>query len=358
MTADPLVPDRQLGRPKKPRPIGGFFERHPTTASCIGPSLIDAWTGGRPHAGFINARSAFAALVAQLEPGTIWLPAFLCPAMIGPTWADRVRFYGVEADFIPNLKRVEAEARTGDLLLVVATFGQPIGPDAEAVITRRPDLHVVEDRAHALDAGPAAEGRWMLYSPRKLLGVADGGLLVAPIDAGVLPCPEPIDAALAEALWRAPDLRATDPVGLDNARWHGANQEKEVAMTVSRASISPDSLAILGQTGIDDLTRPRRSNWRVLDARLRPWSAQTSEPAAPPLGYVLNLEPDDRDRLRSLLISARIFPAVHWPELASPAEDFPREHAWTGRLLTLPCDHRYDQADMARIANLVVDALT
>lgn len=340
------------------RPVGGFFERHPTTAPGIGPSLLEAWTAGRPHAAFVNARSAFAALIVQLQPRTIWLPAFLCPAMVSPVWAERVRFYGIEAGFIPDLSRVETEARPGDLLLVIATFGQPMGLEVEAAIARRPDLHVVEDRAQALGAGSAAEGRWLLYSPRKLLGVADGGLLVAPDAAAILPRAEPINAAHAEALWRAPNLRATDPDGLENSLWHAANQGKEAAMTVSRASISPESLAILQRVGMTELAEPRRRNWRALDARLRPWSALAAEPPAPPLGYLLDLEPEVRDRLRASLSTANVFAAVHWPQLASPADDFPREHGWTRRLLTLPCDHRYEQADMARIADLLVEALT
>lgn len=339
-------------------PIGGFFERHPATALSAGQCLLETWTARRLHAAFLNARSAFAALIAQLEPEAVWAPAYLCPAMAHPAWAGRMRYYGVEAGFVPDLSRVEAEARPGDLLLVVATFGQSIDPETEALIARRPDLHVVEDRAQALDAGPASEGRWLLYSPRKLLGVADGGLLVAPYATAALPQPEPIDPASVEGLWRAPKLRAGDPHALSKADWHGANQEKEAMMTVTRASISPDSLAILHEVRTTDLVEPRVRNWRILDRRLCDWSALPAAPIAPPLGYVLDLEPEIRDRLRASLYDARVFAAVHWPVLASPAEDFPREHAWTRRLLTLPCDHRYDASDMARIADLVVEALT
>jgi dTDP-4-amino-4,6-dideoxygalactose transaminase len=341
--------------PVLPRPIGGFFERHQTTGPVKGPSLLEAWTAGRPYAAFTNARSAFAALIAQLEPGTVWLPAYVCPVMVSPEW--RIEFYEVGPGFTPNLSRVETEAEAGDLLLLVAFFGQPIDAETEAVVARRADLHVVEDRAQALDAGPGADGRWLLYSPRKLLGVADGGLLVAPDALANPPHPEPIDKDLVEAFWRASDLRAADPDGRDNARWHAANQVKEATMAVARASISPASLSILDETGVASLSEPRLRNWEALDARLQPWSALPADPSAPPLGYVLDLEPEDRERLRARLISARVFPAVHWPELASPPEDFPREHVWTRRLLTLPCDHRYDAADMARIADLVAEVL-
>lgn len=344
-----------------PRPVGGFFERHArhgqeaATGASPEPSLLDAWTGGRPHAAFVNARSAFAALVTTLAPPTLWLPAWLCGDMVQPTWTVRVRFYSVGQGFVPDLDLLETEARPGDLLLVVAAFGLPIDESTRAFIARRPDLYVVEDRAQALNPGVEAGGGWVLYSPRKLLGVADGGLLV-PSEAGLI-LPQPSGAPDAEPLWRAADLRAADTKALDGPLWHAANQAKEAAMTVSNQAMTPDSLAILRTTPLSSLTTPRLNNWRSLDARLRQWSPLSVDPMAPPLGYVLDLEPETRDRLRSRLNAARVFAAVHWPELASPAATFPREHGWTQRLLTLPCDHRYGETEMAAVAELVVDTL-
>ncbi|WP_396593476.1 hypothetical protein [Brevundimonas sp. R86498] len=337
------------------RPIGGFFERHTAGPGAVGPGVLDAWTGGRPHAAFVNARSAFGALVAQLEPATIWLPAWLCRDMVQPAWSDRVRFYPVGPGFEPDLSAVKAEAQAGDVLLVLAAFGLPIDDATRALSTARPELHMIEDRAQALDAGPGSGAGWTLYSPRKLLGVADGGLLVARDKDCVLPLPG--TAARADLLWRAPDLRAADPAGRENALWHAANQSKETAMDVSGAAMTADSLALLSGTPLSSLTAPRLRNWMTLDERLDQWSALPSKPAAPPLGYVLDLEPEVRDCLRARLTSARVFAAVHWPDLASPAGLFPREHAWTRRLLTLPCDHRYTEVEMAGIADLVDEVL-
>lgn len=337
------------------RPIGGFFERHAAGAEAVGPSVLDAWTGGRPHAAFVNARSAFAALMAQLAPSTVWLPAWLCRDMVQPGWSDRTRFYPVGPGFRPELGAVQAEAKAGDVLLVLAAFGLPIDDATRAVIAARPDLHVIEDRAQALDAGPGSGAGWTLYSPRKLFGVADGGLLVASSSGSALPLPDAV--ANSAELWRAPDLRAADPGGRENALWHAANQTKEADMDVRGAAMTADSLALLSGTPLASLTVPRLRNWKALDERLGRWSALPAKPSAPPLGYVLDLEPGVRDHLRARLNSARVFAAVHWPELASPADQFPREHAWTRRLLTLPCDHRYTEAEMAGIADLVVEVL-
>ena len=181
-------------------PIGGFFERHDPDDRAGGISVLEAWTGDRVWAGFVNARSAFAALVESLSGVTVWLPAFVCSDLVDPSFAGRVRFYPVGQGFVPDLAGVEAAMAAGDLVLVVAYFGEPVAEAVEAFARRRPDLRIVEDRAQALDPGPAAEDRWVLYSPRKLLGVADGGLLVAPVGHSVLP--QPSATAESAALWR------------------------------------------------------------------------------------------------------------------------------------------------------------
>ena len=340
----------------RPAPIGGFFERHaPGAATVDGPSVLEAWTDGRPYAAYANARSALAALAALQPAARVWLPAFICADVMAGLSPSRVRFYPVLDGFKPDLAPVDADATAGDLVLLHAPFGLPIGKAARAFAARRSDLCIVEDRAQALGPGlPPAVG-YALYSPRKLLGVADGGLLVAPDNAA--PLPQPTTAADAEALWRAPTLRAADPEGRDNATWHVANQAKEAALQAGSAAITPQSLAILSGTPIASLAGPRLANWQALHDRLAPWSALPASPAAPPLGYVLRLDPKVRDHLLAALHAARIFAAVHWPKLASSAADFPREQAWTRELVTLPCDHRYGPAEMARIAAHVLEVM-
>lgn len=336
-------------------PIGGFFQRHGSDGAVAGLSILDAWTEGRRYAAFVNARSAFAALAAAFPQAVVWLPAFLCEDMAQSAYADRTRFYPVEDGFEPELDIVTAEAKAGDLVLVVAYFGLPVSQRVWATLARRRDLRIVEDRAQALGPGLGDGPDWRLHSPRKLLGVADGGLLIARDDTAFLP--RPSGAPESTALWAAPLLRQADPLGRDNAAWHAANQAKEAAMGVTSQAITDLSLAILSQTSLETLAGARLRNWRTLDARLRRWSALPADPAAPPLGYVLRLDPQSRDRLLRGLHAERIFAAVHWPRTAGPPEAFPREARWTRELITLPCDHRYVAADMARIAGRVTDLL-
>jgi hypothetical protein len=146
-------------------------------------------------------------------------------------------------------------------------------------------------------------------------------------------------------------MRAGDPAGRRNRVWHAANQAKEAAMAATDQAMTAASLEILSASALAPLAAARLRNWRALDARLRDWSALPADPTAPPLGYVLRLAPETRDRVLAGLHARRIFAAVHWPRIAGPAADFPQEAQWTRELLTLPCDHRYGIDDMARIAD-------
>jgi len=344
------VDSAALSRP----PIGGFFERHEPDVGAGGPSVLEAWTGGRPFTAFVNARSALAALASAADV-TVWLPAFICVDTTDGLPRARVRFYRVLDGFVPDLAVVEAQAEPGDLVVLAAHFGLPLTESARAFAKARADLRFVEDRAQALAPDLRPSLGYALYSPRKLLGVADGGILVAPDDVALLP--QPSAAADADALWHAPLLRHADTLGADNASWHAANQAKEAAMTAGPAAITSRSLDILSRTPITGLVRARLANWRALDARLSRWSTLPPEPEAPPLGYVLCLPPEVRSRLLAALHAQRIFAAVHWPQIAAPEADFPREHAWTRELITLPCDHRYGLPQMQQIADCVEEVL-
>lgn len=335
-------------------PIGGFFELHePTSVGCK-ESILEAWVGGRRHAAFVNARSAFARLADLFPEASIWLPAFLCPDFVQPSYSGRVKFYPVDEAFQPNLRYLEAAA-AGDLALLVCYFGLPASARTRTFIAERPDLLIVEDRAHALEGGSDTHATWTLYSPRKLIGVADGGLLIARDDRA--PLPVATDQPEACALWEAPLRRYEDPAGSSNLVWHLANQRKEADMKGGSTKMTRLSMSIISRAALNDLVARRMKNWRRLNQSLQRWSALPSDPQAPPLGYVLRLPESTRSCLLNELHDARIFAAIHWPAIAGPVADFPRESAWTRELLTLPCDHRYDASDMDRIAQRVLEHL-
>ena len=157
-----------------PKKVGGFFALHEPDCGLPKESILFRWTNGRAFTAFSLARSAFAALVDKISPRAVWLPAYTCGSLIAASWQERARYYRLREGFEPDVASLERDVVPGDMVLAVDFFGFPPGPGLMQFVRRRRDLLYVENRAHALDPGVEPWADWTLYSPRKLLGVADG----------------------------------------------------------------------------------------------------------------------------------------------------------------------------------------
>ncbi len=197
---------------------------------------------------------------------------------------------------------------------------------------------------------------WTLYSPRKLLGVADGGILVAESSGGEVP--QPMERPDAIALWTAPLLRYEDWTEADNQTWHQANQLVKSRLKADRSEMTRWKKWILSRTSLEPLADRRRRNWRVLRSHLGRWLAWEGNPDAAPFGYLMKVPIGQRPEILRALHSNCIFAAVHYPSLPSPAEQFAVEHELNRQVITLPCDHRYDENTMQSVAQKVLSVIS
>jgi hypothetical protein len=331
--------------------LGGFFgiEFPPAEAPGIG-----SYWGMPPDPAltFVNARSALSALLASVRPPTLWLPAYICRSVPQAAAAAEtpVRYFPVDVSLQPDIAFLDAATRAGDMVLAVDYFGR--APDAPFLdfVAQRQDLRFVEDGCHAVDTGAPPWGRWCLRSPRKLVGVPDGGF-IAPGDDIAEPHRSRIDPRLDAQ--RAACLRFEDEEEQANPRWHAANQERETAENVSRRRMSRLARELLARLPVEAIARQRRDNFQALAESMSGLAFLPDQrPAYVPLGFPVRLPPATRSRVRADLIEQGIFPAVHWDDLPSPAS-FAVAHGLAGELLTLPCDQRYGTADMERVADVL-----
>ena len=317
----------------------------------MGESILSRWTAARAFSAFVSARSALDALIEMTAPPKIWLPAYICEGLIADTWRARVRYYPLDA-FEPDVAHLDRAACGGDMVLAVDFFGFPPAAEFLRFVRRRADLRFIDNRAQALDPGIEPWADWTLYSPRKLVGVADGGILVA--ERPGRDVPQPSERPDAIALWTAPILRYEDRTEAHNQVWHEAHQAKKAWMQADRGAMTRLSSWILSHTSIEPLAEQRRRNWHVLQSYLGRWLAHNGNPAAAPFGYLIKVPSDRRPGILAGLYTDRIFAAVHYPSLPSPPEEFPAEHELRRRVITLPCDHRYDEDTMRVVAKRVL----
>jgi hypothetical protein len=338
------------------RPIGGFLPLRIPASAPPSHSVFSLWIGQTAEAWLLhNARSALHTLWNTLSPPRVWLPAYVCREVAAavPLHVES-RYYPLRGGLLPDIEFLALHVQNGDHVLAIDYFGRPASPDFLSLVHARPDVGWIEDRAHALDAANIAWGDWLLYSPRKLFGVPDGGILVSrqkplwPITPA-----RPTDFSFAlPSLERFEDCDETE-----NERWYASYVRVEAAMGIGLQAMSLLSRAALTASDPVADREVRRSNYQLLHRRLGEWSFFTNpEISFAPLGFPLRVK--SAETLCDALSRKRIFAARHWRSLPSDAAIFASEHQLARELVTLPCDYRYGESEMHRVADAVLEAMS
>jgi hypothetical protein len=322
---------------------------NPDDAISPGGSIWDRWLSGhRYSSAYSSARAALAALLAFHGIKRLWLPAYACPALAEGAVGCTLCWYGVTTALVPEMALLEAGLQAGDAVLAIDYFGRGVGAALSAFAACHPDVLWIEDRAQALDPGAADWADVILYSPRKLIGVPDGGVLV-----GKLALPTPTAAPVPRGMG-AQIARAADPEGWHPDTWFPAFHDQEAAFEVDGTPMLGSTKTALQREALAPLAASRRANARHLavslpDLALWPDDAVDYAPLAFPIRVA------QRDALAAALAERRIYCARHWPVLPSDASHFPLAHMLSAELLSLPCDHRYGAHDMARMVAALRD---
>jgi dTDP-4-amino-4,6-dideoxygalactose transaminase len=198
---------------------------------------------------------------------------------------------------------------------------------------------------------------FVLYSPRKFLGVPDGGILVlnCDIDLALNLAPPPAEWWL-KALSATVMRREFDVHG-GTRRWFDLYREVEAGAPTGHYAMS-ELTALLLRHSFDysAIAERRARNYEVLLGELGDIAVFPERPSTVvPLGFPVRLR--DRDDVRRVLFEHRIFPPVHWPIRGVVPAKFQDSHRLSSEILTLPCDQRYDADDMHRMARLVSEEI-
>lgn len=307
--------------------------------------------------------SAVVASQGLAYPGCrLHVPSYFCGEVIAS-----LRLAGVEVALYEDEPRW-GEPRwsslrpvAGDLVLAVNYFGVRDGATWEGWEGRYPGVVLIEDHTHDPVSRWAAESKagYAFASLRKTMPVSDGAILWSP-QGRALPGVPAYGGELGGVLKTAAMyLKSEYLAGQEEDaemkrvyRFLFAEGEKRY-FPGSGLGISPWSLRMLGDGFPAEWRRKREENVRRFIAGLEGWSEGealfTEWPAGhcPFNGVVLCRTAEERDRLRTKLIGARVYPAVHWEVEASEL---------SARILTIPLDHRYGREDVDRVLSVMKTA--
>lgn len=330
--------------------IGGFFEMALPDAK-VDRSLLSEWGRGAARcSGFVNARSALSALLKSLGSSRVFLPAYSCTSLMDACLGFQVIFYPINESLDPNVDFLKESVQQGDVVLAINYFGRAPSREFLDFVNEHTDITFIEDCAQSLSTGVTSWGDWRLFSPRKLVGVADGGFIVPKKTSQENINIDPISNGVEAFRWIAALSRLEDQGGAFNANWYAENQQHEQSMKVENSAISYLSYCLLSHLDVHSIIQKRKSNYKILYEALSSLAVfKEDNPVYAPFGFPIRVAGDMRDALVQALIHDNIFPAIHWRDLASPFHDFEFEHELSKEILTLPCDQRYGAKDMAYI---------
>lgn len=344
--------------------IGGMFGEDDLPGRKEG--LASVLPPHRKRMFYAAARCGLRAVALSDAINRIWLPSYLCEAMIGGLAGigRPIAFYPVDQSLqAPDLTWVSSLG-SKDLVVAIAYFGAPPGRDLLAAVKSRSARVLLDAAAMPPNADHHDAVDAVLYSPRKLAGLPDGGI-VLDLSGRLGELPEAVDAppewmALAEQAFRARVEFDRAGANSDDRSWYRIQLEWERRFPPGIWSMSSRSREMLDH-GIawSEIASRRRTNHDVLATLLEPHGlCSFAERSACPLGYATVFDNEGtRDAVRAALIAGLVYPPVHWNSPAAVPLEFRESRDLAQRILTLPCDQRYSAADMRRIASIVLTTL-
>lgn len=314
--------------------IGGFFE------------LELSATGAFPHQQahrYRSARTAFRALLQARRPTRVWMPRYICDSMIAPIVAEHIPYALYDLTDTLDIQR-NIDVAAGEIILYVNYFGIA-DRHIDAILADFGPDKVVLDHSQALFS-PPRPCLATIYSPRKFVGVPDGGLLctTAPVAPAATTTPGGVDG-LAHLVGRIVDG--------PERHYDAFVRHEDTFDDLGASAMSDLSTRVLRSIDWDHTARARIDNFAVLDRLLGATNALSLRlaPGAVPLCY-----PYLHSRapaLRAALLKERVYTPVYWKEVLTRCAAGAIESRLTNDLIALPCDQRYGSADMDHIASLI-----
>ncbi len=318
-------------------PIGGYFELG------INPP------GDHYHSDCMklnSASNAFELLLDKRRVRRVHLPSYICESMLNPLRRQGVefRFYNIDGNFEPS---ESTSLDDGERFLYVNYFG--LKDDFIQSFGETFRSRLVIDNSQAFFSAPMPDVD-TLYSPRKFLGVSDGGYLFA---RGISASSLPVSKSHGRIRHLVGRMEACAGDFYPDYQLSEQQLEEE---PVSRMSKFTD--AILRSIDYRAAIQRRSENFVVLNNRIGSLNKLdfhlTSLRGRAPMIYPMLVE---NPEIRLRLIQQGIFVARYWDDVLHRKQSSEWERYLAEHLVPLPIDQRYGPEEMNYIADIMVKML-
>lgn len=300
-----------------------------------------------PNALALSTGRACLALIADvLKPAAVYVPFYTCNTVFQP-FVERgilLKFYAIGDDFRPLYPPV---LQPGEYFLWTDYFGL-CGHITTQIIAQYGDRLIIDDTQSFFSG--RHEGCWSFTSARKWFGVPDGAFLFAPVPLRT-EAPR-FEGASLQHLLLSRLGRAVAALKNEYA------YEGGLTAAIHRISAAAE----IRLRGIDmaRMAHIRRTNFAALHGRLCRHNQlagflNTCGTGVPFCYPFLS----DRSLPRLSMAMRGVHLSAMWFDAAARAgEGYARERMLARSLLVLPVDPRYDAADMMRLSDLILSAMS
>lgn len=316
------------------KPIGGYFEWE-----------FPVNNGSFPHSDGALLNSGRHSLEYILKSlGTIkclYIPYYTCDVVLQPIERLGIphKFYRINKDFTLS----EEVALSEDEYIIYNNYFGLMDIYCKEMANRYGN-RLILDYAQAFFA-PKLEGINTFYSPRKFVGIPDGGIAYANTPISLeLPTDNSYDKCAH--LLKRHDLTPMD----------GYNDFKESSHKIALSPLS--SMSTLTQKMLSSLDylaiqERRLTNFTLLHTHLsvsNELQISSLDSFSCPMVYPYY----NKDlELRKRLISNQVFVATYWPNVFEWTRERDIEYELSKNIIPIPIDQRYDDKDMMRIVEII-----
>lgn len=329
-----------------------------TVAGSSSISLMDVYGCMRKYA---CGRHAINAIIMEEEWKRMWIPAYFCYEVI-----EHIASTGIEIKLYEDHPLCVDDDRLvrflpyekGDVLLRMNFFGLRSWRSSKDL-----PVAVIEDHTHDLTSEWArkSDADYCISSIRKSMPVAAGGILWSPKGLSL-----PDKIATTQDCEKMAELRYN---GMQMKRDYLKNESLDKDAFRKKFFKSENMIDLLDLSGMDRETNDivenmnigmwselRAENWQLAYKQLKDkFNVLRPNDGAywgnPFSIIILCNSAEEREKLKSHLIGEMIYPAILW----RMPEDSPFKEALniSHRILSVPCDPRYNKSNIIEMCNRI-----
>ena len=296
---------------------------------------------------FQSGRAALRAVIECAGIKKVIIPAYTCDSVIHAVVdsGGKVDTYFLDDSMYPQ--NIPSKLPPNHAFLYVNYFGL-CQRNVDRLLKKIPSQQLIIDNCQALFA-LSQNALATIYSPRKYLGVPDGGFLVtSSLD---------INDNISEdtgSIERMRHLLLRMAYKADSGYVHYQKSENSF---VNTAPLRMSRLAkrILNSIDMMAVKQKRRENFLILATRLDKFNQYSWElnDIAVPLCYPLIIG-RNVEELKRILAKKRIYIPTYWPDAQTRILPDGIEYRLINRCLAVPCDQRYSPSQMLSLADQII----